>query len=197
MANEVLRIGMQYAVAAVISNETDGQAITYGTGFVVGNAVSATITWNHVDNSHYGDDVEDARDNSITSGDIEFTNSGITAAVRAMLLGDKKVGSTEEYEMTVEATPQVGFGYVRVLRKSGSTKYEAIWLHKVQFGENTINDNTKGEQVEWGETTLNGRIMGVKNNAQMEIRIMAHQEFDSIENAVNYLNTKANVPASA
>lgn len=195
--NEVLRIGMQYAVAAPITSEVDGQAVSYGTGFVVGNAVAATITWNRVDNSHYGDDVEDARDNSITSGDIEFTNSGISESVRAELLGDEKVGSTEEYEMGVEATPAVGFGYVRVIRKSGTVVYQGIWLHKVQFGENTINDNTKGENIEWGETVLNGRIMAVKNNAQLKAHVMAHQEFATPALAVAYLNGKANIVASA
>lgn len=195
--NEALRIGMQYAVAAPITNETDGQSVTYGTGFVVGNAVAASITWNRTDNSHYGDDVEDARDNSITSGDIEFTNSGISETVRSALLGDEKVGSTEEYEMGVDATPQVGFGYVRVIRKSGAIVYQGVWLHKVQFGENTINDNTKGESIEWGETVLNGRIMAVKNNAQLKPRVMAHQEFSTLAAAVAYLNGKANITASA
>lgn len=194
--NESLRIGMQYAVAAPITNETDGQAVTYGTGFVVGNAVAASITWNRTDNSHYGDDVEDARDNSITSGDIEFTNSGISETVRSSLLGDEKVGSTDEYEMGVEATPQVGFGYVRVIRKNGSIVYQGIWLHKVQFGENTINDNTKGESIEWGETVLNGRIMAVKNNAELKPRVMAHQEFTTLAAAVAYLDGKANIPSA-
>ena len=195
--NEALRIGMQYAVAAPITNETDGQAVSYGTGFVVGNAVAATITWNRTDNSHYGDDVEDARDNSITSGDIEFTNSGISETVRSKLLGDEKIGDTDEYEMGVDATPQVGFGYVRVIRKNATIVYQGVWLHKVQFGENTINDNTKGESIEWGETTLNGRIMAVRNNNDLKARVMAHQEFATLTAAVSYLNTKANVPASA
>lgn len=195
--NEALRIGMQYAVAAPISTEVEGQAITYGTGFRVGNAVSASITWNRTDNSHYGDDAEDARDNGVTSGDIEFTNSGILATARAALLGESKVGSTDEYEMSVDATPSVGFGYVRVIRKSGVIVYEGVWLHKVQFAENTVNDNTKGETIEWGETVLNGRIFAVKDNAQLVQHIMAHQEFASLALAVAYLNGKANIAASA
>lgn len=195
--NEALRIGMQYAVAAPISTEVEGQAITYGSGFRVGNAVSASITWNRTDNSHYGDDAEDARDNGVTSGDIEFTNSGILATARAALLGESKVGSTDEYEMSVDATPSVGFGYVRVIRKSGVIVYEGVWLHKVQFAENTVNDNTKGETIEWGETVLNGRIFAVKDNAQLVQHIMAHQEFASLALAVAYLNGKANIAASA
>ena len=195
--NEALRIGMQYAVAAPISTEVEGQAITYGTGFRVGNAVSASITWNRTDNSHYGDDAEDARDNGVTSGDIEFTNSGILATARAALLGESKVGSTDEYEMSVDATPSVGFGYVRVIRKSGVIVYEGVWLHKVQFAENTVNDNTKGETIEWGETVLNGRIFAVKDNAQLVQHIMAHQEFATLALAVAYLNSKANIAASA
>lgn len=195
--NEALRIGMQYAVAAPISTEVEGQAITYGSGFRVGNAVSASITWNRTDNSHYGDDAEDARDNGVTSGDIEFTNSGILATARAALLGESKVGSTDEYEMSVDATPSVGFGYVRVIRKSGVIVYEGVWLHKVQFAENTVNDNTKGETIEWGETVLNGRIFAVKDNAQMVQHIMAHQEFATLSAAIAYLNGKANIAASA
>ena len=195
--NEALRIGMQYAVAAPISTEVEGQAITYGSGFRVGNAVSASITWNRTDNSHYGDDAEDARDNGVTSGDIEFTNSGILATARAALLGESKVGSTDEYEMSVDATPSVGFGYVRVIRKSGVIVYEGVWLHKVQFAENTVNDNTKGETIEWGETVLNGRIFAVKDNAQLVQHIMAHQEFATLALAVAYLNGKANIAASA
>ena len=195
--NEALRIGMQYAVAAPIATETEGQAITYDSGFRVGNAVSAAITWNRTDNSHYGDDAEDARDNGITSGDIEFTNSGLFPSARATLLGEEQVGTTEEYEMSVDATPSVGFGYVRVIRKSGVIVYEAVWLHKVQFGENTVNDNTKGESIEWGETVLSGRIFAVKDNAEMKQHIMAHQEFSSMAAAMAYLNTKANITASA
>lgn len=195
--NEALRIGMQYAVAAPITTEVEGQAIVYGTGFRVGNAVSATITWNRTDNSHYGDDAEDARDNSISSGDIEFTNSGILPTARAALLGESKVGSTDEYEMSVDATPNVGFGYVRVIRKSGTIVYEGVWLHKTQFAENTVNDNTKGETIEWGETVLNGRIFAVKNNAQMIQHIMAHQEFATLAAAIAYLNGKANIATSA
>ena len=133
----------------------------------------------------------------MTSGDIEFTNSGILATARAALLGESKVGSTDEYEMSVDATPSVGFGYVRVIRKSGVIVYEGVWLHKVQFAENTVNDNTKGETIEWGETVLNGRIFAVKDNAQLVQHIMAHQEFASLALAVAYLNGKANIAASA
>ena len=194
--NELLRIGMQYAVAAPITSEVEGQAITYGTGFRVGNSVSASITWNRNDNSHYGDDAEDARDNGVTSGEIEFVNSGIDVTARAALLGDTKVGSTDEYEMSVEATPLVGFGYVRVIRKSAVIVYEAVWLHKVQFSENTVNDNTKGENIEWGETTLNGRIMVVRDNAQLAQHIMAHQEFATLAAAMSYLDSKANVASA-
>lgn len=194
--NEALRIGMRHCVAAVIATQVDGQAVTYSAGFVVGNGVSASITWNRTDNSHYGDDVEDARDNSITSGDIEFTNSGISATARASLLGDTQVGQTDEYEMSVEATPAVGFGYMRVIRKNATIVYEAVWLHKVQFSENTINDSTKGEAIEWGETTLNGRIMAVKDNASLTPHIMAHQEFSTEAAALAYLQGKANISST-
>lgn len=191
---EVLRIGMLHPVVAPISAETEGQAITYGTGMAVGNAVAATITWNRTDTSHYGDDVEDARDNGIQSGDISFTNSGITQEVRTLMLGDEQTSeSSGEYEVTTDASPAVGFGYIRVLRKNGTLKYEGVWLHKVQFAEDSIEDNTKGESIEWGETVLTGRILAVRNNAALKSRVMAHKEFDTLAAADTWLNGKANI----
>lgn len=196
MSKEVLRIGMLHPVAAPITAEVEGQAITYGTGMAVGNAVSATITWNRADTSHYGDDAEDARDNGITSGDISFTNSGIYQSVRTVLLGEEQQGTTDEYEVSADATPAVGFGYIRVIRKDGAINYEGIWLHKVQFAEDSIEDSTKGETIEWGETTLTGRIMGVRNNSAMKVRLMAHKEFATLEDADAWLKAKANIPTT-
>lgn len=196
MAKEVLRIGMLHPVAAPIKTETEGQPIEYGAGMAVGNAVAATISWNRADTSHYGDDAEDARDNGITSGDISFTNSGILQEVRTVLLGEEVQGTTNEYEISSDATPPVGFGYIRVLRKNGAIGYEGVWLHKVQFAEDSIEDSTKGESIEWGETILNGRIMGVKNNSQMKTRYMAHKEFTTLEDADAWLRSKANITAT-
>ena len=189
---EVLRVGMLHPTFAMIDTEVEGQAITYTSGMVIGNAVSAQITWNRADTSHYGDDVEDARDNGILSGDISFVSSGITDAGRALMLGDEEV-STGEYEASTEASPYGGFGYIRVLRKDGETAYEGIWMHKVQFGENTVNDNTRGETIEWGETTLEGRISPVKNNASLKNRVMAHKFFEDLEDADEWLQGKANI----
>ena len=197
MSKEVLRIGMLHPVAAPITNEIEGQAVTYGTGKVVGNAVSATISWNRADTSHYGDDTEDARDNGITSGDITFTNSGIYQEVRTMLLAEETTGNSNEFEVSADATPYVGFGYIRVLRKDGVVTYEGIWLHKVQFAEDEINDNTKGENIEWGETTLTGRIMAVRNNAALKPRLMVHKEFETLALADTWLKGKANITTSA
>lgn len=197
MSKENLRIGMLHAVAAPITSEVEGQAIVYGTGMAVANAVAASITWNRADTSHYGDDVEDARDNGILNGDISFTNSGLYQEARTMILGDKQQGQTSEYEVSAEATPSVGFGYIRVMRKNGQTAYEGIWMHKVQFAEDTIEDNTKGESISWGETTLTGRIMPVRNTASLETHVMVHQEFTTLTAADAWLNGKANISASS
>lgn len=197
MSREILRIGMLHPVAAPITTEAEGQAITYGTGMVVGNAVSAEITWNRADTSHYGDDMEDARDNGILSGNISFVNSGIAQDVRIMLLGESQIGTTGVYEIAADASPYVGFGYARVLRKNGDTTYEALWLHKVQFAENTISDSTKGESIEWGETTLDGRIMGVRNDQTLATRYNQHKEFASAADAIAWLDGKANISSSS
>ena len=59
-------IGMRYPVAAPVTSHTDGSAITYGTGFVIGNAVAANISFDVNDNPDYGDDIMIDNDTGIS-----------------------------------------------------------------------------------------------------------------------------------
>ena len=42
-------VGMVYPVAALVATYTPGTSITYSTGFVVAEAVSASLNWNRAD----------------------------------------------------------------------------------------------------------------------------------------------------
>ena len=80
-------IGMRSPIAAVISSHTDGSAISYNTGFVVGKAVEASINFDKNDNPDYGDDVIVDNDTGLNGYSGTMDVSMLSAEVRAKLLG--------------------------------------------------------------------------------------------------------------
>lgn len=192
-------IGMKYVVAAPITAETKGQAVTYAAGFVVGKAISGNLTWERNDNPLYADDAIAENDNSVLGGTLEIGVDDLADAVRNKLLGEKEVAvgtgtdASTEYETDDSAAPYVGVGFIRVRRKSGVTSYQAVWFHKVQFGEESEEAQTKGESIEWQTPTISGEIMAVQNDATLANNFRRRATFATEAEAVAWLNTKAGI----
>lgn len=192
-------IGLRYAVAAQITAETAGQAITYGTGAVIGRAISANISWERNSARLDADDVKVASDNSLIGGNIDFGMDNVSPEGRKMLFGDyEETSSTGEWEDGTESAPYVGFGFVcGVLDPTtNKTKYQAMWLHKVQFAEASEAYQTKGQNVQYQTPTITGAIMAVYNNEDNMPRVRRRKVFDTAAVAITWLNTKANISST-
>ena len=196
-------IGLRYPVAAPVATEVAGSPVTYSAGTVMGKAISANITWERNDNPLYADDTIAEDDNGITGGTIEFNADDFSDDVRELILGliaemdtSTPPAKTGVYDMTDAAAPYVGFGFIRVRRKAGTTTYQGVWICKVQFSENSENAQTKGQNVEWGTPTLTGRIMGVQEDSSGAILYRKHKTFDSEAGAKSWLNTLAGISVS-
>ena len=193
-------IGMRNPVAAAIDSEVEGQAITYSAGFVIGPAVAANLNLNVADNPDYGDDIIIDNDNSVNgySGTLETNN--ISAEVRAALLGWKAItgaGTTvTHYEVTDEAAPYVGWGFIRVKMFKGERSYEAFWFHKAQFSPASINGSTKQRQIEWNHPQMNVTGMGAYLDNSGNAKYFDWMEFDSESDAKTWLYAKANISAT-
>ena len=189
------KIGMRYAVYAHISAYTEGSAITYGTGGRLGPARSAEVTFTRNDNPLYGDDVVQEQDNSITGYQIAFDSTTLTNEMRAALLGEIASGSEteKEYSVTDAAAPNVGFGYIRVMRRSGVTYYEGFFFWKAQFSLDSESDNTKEEQINWGTNPVTGRGQGVYLDNTGVVSFYTHKKFDTFAAAKAWLDDKANI----
>lgn len=188
-------IGMRYPVASKIATESAGSEPTYGTGFVVGKAISANLTITRNDNPLYADDAIAEEDNGITAMSIEVGTDDLDESVQENLLGVKKdaTGTPILYFDTDAAAPYVGFGYIRVRRLNGATKFQAIWMHKVQFGQTSETAQTKGESIEWQTPTITGRAMGVSLNSPAAISFRKRAVFETEAAAKTWLNTQANI----
>ena len=190
-------VGLLYAVAAPIQTEADGQAITYGKGQVIGGMMTAEISYTRNSNPLYADDRVMEEDNSITGGTIKMGVDDVNDDARVMMLGDVKEGDAGEevYHETGESAPYVGTGYIRVRRKDNKTNYIAYWVHKAIFGIGTESAKTKGQNIEWQTPTLEGSIMGVKNNTALQTRFRERRTFTKESEARTWLNKKAGIEA--
>ncbi len=190
-------VGLLYAVAAPIQTEADGQAITYGKGQVIGGMMTAEISYTRNSNPLYADDRVMEEDNSITGGTIKMGVDDVNDDARVMMLGDVKEDDAGEevYHETGESAPYVGTGYIRVRRKDNKTNYIAYWVHKAIFGIGTESAKTKGQNIEWQTPTLEGSIMGVKNNAALQTRFRERRTFTKESEARTWLNKKAGIEA--
>jgi len=189
-------VGMVYPVCAPVNAYTPGTGITYSAGSVVSEARSASISWDRADGEFYGDDVLLDSDNGVLGYTIDFEPAGLQDAIRATLLGET-VLNTSEYNITDAAAPYVGFGYVRVMRDNSTgtviTTYEAWWYYRVQFSVNSEETRTKERNIEWRVPTLSGRGTGVQLDSSDTLTFAVHKSFETMSDAKTWLNGKASI----
>ena len=187
--------GMVYPVYAPVSAYVPGTSITYGTGGVVAEAVSANVSWDRNDGHFYGDDVELDSDNGVLGYTISFEPSGLSDTVRAALLGDDLANS--EYTITDKAAPDVGFGYIRVMRdNAGGTvaySYEAWWYKKLKFSISSEETRTKERSIEWRVPTLEGTGSGVSLDSSGKLVFADHRTYTTLADAKTWLKAKAGI----
>ena len=188
-------VGMRYPVYAPVSAYTAGTSITYGTGAVAAEAVSASLNWERADGTFYGDDAVLDVDNGVLGYTIDFEPTGLSDAARAALLGETV--SSSEYTVTGAASPDVGFGYVRVMRAPVTSvigdSYEAWWFYKVKFGISSEETRTKERSTEWRVPTLQGIGAGVSLDSSGALSYAVHKTFSSFSAAQAWLKTKAGI----
>ena len=188
-------VGMQYPVFAPVSAYTPGTSITYSTGSVIAEAVSASLSWERADGRFYGDDIQLDSDNGVLGYTIDFEPSGLTDAMRAKLLGESLANS--EYTINSDASPDGGFGYVRVMRATGSSgvsySYEGWWFYKVKFGISSEETRTKERNIEWRVPTLQGVGDGVSLDSSGKLAFATHKTFTTLSAAIAYVKTKAGI----
>ena len=189
-------VGMQMPVYAPVSAYVPGTSITYGTGAVIAEAVSASVSWERSDGRFYGDDVQLDSDNGVLGYTIDFEPTGLTDAVRAALLGETLASS--EYTINSAAAPDVGFGYIRTMRSSGANgtvgyTYEGWWYYKVKFGVSSEETRTKERSIEWRTPTLQGQGDGISLDSTGKLAFAVHRTFDTFSLAESWLKAKAGI----
>ena len=117
--------------------------------------------------------------------------------VIAGLLEKKTTGTgtaaVDTYYDTDAAAYDVGVGYIRVRRKNGVTKYQALWVYDTLFSITSENAQTKGEQIEWQTPTATGRCKALNVDNSGKLKFRKRQLFDTEAAAASYLNGLAGI----
>lgn len=188
-------VGMVYPVAATVNTYTPGTSITYNVGKVIDEGRGAALNWERSDGRFYGDDIELDTDNGIVGYTIDFEPTGLHDDVRAYLLGDTLANT--EYTITDASAPDVGFGYVRVMRANGvsgvSYSYEAWWFYKLKFALNSEETRTKERSMQWRTPTLSGAGTGVLLDSSGKQAFAVHRTFTTKADAIAYIKAKAGI----
>lgn len=192
------RIGMKHLVWAPISAETPGSDVTYGTGLLLGRAISADVSFERNDNPLYADDEVAENDNGTNGYTVDVGMSELEEAPAASVLGLTAVtegtggNTTTAYKTSDKAAPYGGFGYIQVLRRKNITKYKAFWYYKTQFSIESESAQTKGQTIEWGTPTLHGVGMPVHTDNTGTGYFRIFEVFDTYAAAETWLNSKGN-----
>lgn len=188
-------IGMRYPVVAKLASHTAGSAPTYDAGMFMGKAINANLTITRNNNPLYADDALAEDDNSISAMSLEIGLDDLLENVQVYMLGTKEVGTGADvvYRDTDASAPNVGAGYIRVRRKNGVTKYQAVWMYKVVFGQESETSQTKGESIEWQTPTIMGRAAAIDVDGSGERAFRDKKVFDTEADALTWLKGKAGI----
>lgn len=187
-------VGMVYPVAAAVDEYTPGTSIEYETGTNFTEAIGASVSWNRADGHFYADDAEIDSDNGVLGYTISFEASGLKDADRALLLGEEP--ATSDYDITDAPAPDIGFGYIRVMRDKGTLSYDAWWYYKLKFGIGSEETRTKENSIEWRTPTLEGIGAGISLDNTGKLKFASHRSFETLAAAKAWLNSKAGITAA-
>lgn len=190
------RIGLKHAVAAALTETT---TTAYAGGFVIGKAIKADVTINSNNVKLYAEDIVSEYDKSFKDGSITLDVDDLLESVQASLLGHTYATGTAGGESDVpsivakktDSAGYFGVGYYGRVKRSGLTKYRAVWFTKVVFAEPNDTTDTEGETPAFGTRSLVGEVYVDVTNQWKEEDI-----FTTEAGAVAWLDGKAGIPTS-
>lgn len=175
------KIGLKYFRYAVLTEASDGTP-SYDGAKTPAKAISCSVSISNNDVSLYADDAIAESDTSFQNGTVSIGIDDEDQATMATLLGHTVTTDGDMIRNVNDIAPYVGFGRVITKMVGGVLKYKVEFLYKVKFGEPSQEENTKGESLEFGTTTLEGRVASLANGDWSDTKT-----FTTLADALAYL----------
>ena len=177
------KIGLNNFRYGILTEAEDGTP-SYDGAHKPAKAVSCQVSITNNDAKLFADD-------GLAESDTSFSNGTVTAGVdeeddvtSARLLGHAISQDGEMIRNSNDVAPYVGWG--RVIRKmvNGVQKFKVEFLYKVKFSEPSQDDNTKGENLAFATSQLQGIISTLANGDWSKT-----ETFDTLNDAIAYLES--------
>ncbi len=175
------KIGLKNFKYGLLTEAADGTA-TYGAGKKPAKAVSCSVDISSNDAKLYADDGLAESDTSFQSGTVTLGIDDEDLETMAELLGHT-ITTGEMVRNVSDVAPYVGLGRIITKMVNGVYKYKVEFLCKVKFSEPSQEDNTKGENLEFGTTEIEGTISTLANGDWSKA-----ETFDTLAAAQTYLD---------
>lgn len=175
------KIGLNSFRYAVLTEASDGTP-SYDGAKTPAKAISCSVSITNNDVSLYADDAVAESDTSFQTGTVSIGIDDEDQTTMATLLGHTVESGGNMVRNSNDVAPYVGFGRIINKMVGGALKYKVEFLYKVKFSEPSQEDNTKGETLEFGTTTLEGKIATLANGDWSDTKT-----FDSKSDALTYL----------
>ncbi len=176
------KIGLNNFRYAILSEATDGTP-TYSNMATPAKAISCNVEITRNEATLYADDVLRESDSGFAGGSVTIGIDDEDQATMAALLGHSVDQTSGAMTRSADDTaPYVGFGRIVTKMVGGSYKYKVEFLYKVKFGEPNQEDQTKGENMEFSTTELEGVVAALANGKWSITKTL-----DSKADAITYL----------
>lgn len=166
-------IGLKYVAWAQMATEPDNAVPTFGTGLVLGKAVSANLSITRAEAELYADDMLAEYVNEFSSGNLTMEVDNISLQNQATLYG-ATYSNGEMQVGTEDSAPYGGIGGYQVLMIHGVRKYRAWFFPKAKATMPDWTGTTKGSSISFGTQPIDMRIAAPAYGAWYRVK-----EFDS------------------
>lgn len=184
------RIGLNNFRYSTLTEASDGTP-SYNGAVQPAKAISCTVTPSNNSASLYADDALAESDTSFANASVSITIDKADLQTMATLLGHTYAAGTGMTRSSSDTAPYVGLGRVVTMMNNNAISYRAEILYKVKFAEPTAEENTKGDTVEFGTTTLEGTASTLANGDWSIAK-----DFDDKDDAIAFLTSTFAVSGS-
>ena len=185
------KIGLKNFLFGILTETADGGA-SYGTAQKPAKAISCKVAISNNSASLYADDALAESDTSFQNGTVTLGIDNDDDKTLATLLGHQISEDGEVVRNANDVAPYVGLGRIVTKMVNNKLQYKVEFLNKVKFSEPSQDESTKGENVEFATTEIEGQVSKLANGNWSKA-----QTFDTMEKAQTYLNGLFTKPSSS
>lgn len=182
-------IGLKYFKYALLTEASNGTH-TYGNGKKPAKAVSCSVSITNNNVNLYADDAVAESDTGFQTGTMTLGIDDDDMETMAELLGHT-ITEGEMVRKSTDTAPYVGVGRIITKVVGGVRKYKAEIVNKVKFSEPSQDDQTKGENIEFRTTTIEGTISTLADGSWSQTKT-----FTTYSDAESYIDGIFTAPSN-